>query len=28
LAELPGLAVPFKRAIYDDLAREFMRFGS
>jgi putative (di)nucleoside polyphosphate hydrolase len=27
LAELPGLAVPFKRAIYDDLAREFVRFG-
>jgi putative (di)nucleoside polyphosphate hydrolase len=26
LAELPGLAVAFKRAIYDDLAREFARF--
>jgi putative (di)nucleoside polyphosphate hydrolase len=26
LAELPGLAVAFKRAIYEDLAREFARF--
>ncbi len=26
LAELPGLAVPFKRPIYDVLAREFARF--
>jgi putative (di)nucleoside polyphosphate hydrolase len=26
LAELPGLAVDFKRAIYQDLAREFARF--
>jgi putative (di)nucleoside polyphosphate hydrolase len=26
LAELPGLAVDFKRAIYDDLALEFARF--
>jgi tRNA (guanine37-N1)-methyltransferase len=25
--ELPALAVAFKRAIYDDLAREFVRFG-
>jgi putative (di)nucleoside polyphosphate hydrolase len=28
LAELPGLAVAFKRAIYDDLAREFARFAA
>ena len=27
LAELPGLAVPFKRAIYEALVREFGRFG-
>lgn len=27
LAELPGLAVAFKREIYEDLAREFARFG-
>ena len=26
LADLPALAVEFKRAIYDDLAREFARF--
>ena len=26
LAELPALAVAFKRAIYEDLAREFARF--
>ncbi|MBR0680864.1 RNA pyrophosphohydrolase [Roseomonas eburnea] len=26
LAELPGLAVEFKRAIYEDLAQEFARF--
>ena len=26
LAELPALAVEFKRAIYEDLAREFARF--
>ncbi|MBR0674330.1 RNA pyrophosphohydrolase [Neoroseomonas soli] len=26
LGELPGLAVAFKRAIYEDLAREFARF--
>lgn len=26
LAELPGLAVSFKRAIYEDLVREFARF--
>ena len=26
LAELPSLAVAFKRAIYEDLAREFARF--
>ncbi len=26
LADLPGLAVAFKRAIYEDLAREFARF--
>jgi len=26
LAELPALAVDFKRAIYEDLAREFARF--
>jgi hypothetical protein len=24
---LPALAVAFKRAIYEDLAREFARFG-
>lgn len=28
LAELPGLAVAFKRAIYEDLAREFARFAA
>jgi putative (di)nucleoside polyphosphate hydrolase len=28
LAELPGMAVAFKRAIYDDLAREFARFAA
>ncbi len=28
LAELPGLAVPFKRAIYDVLAESFARFAS
>ena len=27
LQELPALAVEFKRAIYEDLAREFARFG-
>jgi putative (di)nucleoside polyphosphate hydrolase len=27
LGELPKLAVAFKRAIYEDLAREFARFG-
>ena len=27
LAELPALAVAFKRAIYEDLAQEFARFG-
>jgi putative (di)nucleoside polyphosphate hydrolase len=27
LGELPGLAVPFKRAIYEALVREFGRFG-
>ncbi len=27
LAELPGLAVAFKREIYEELAREFARFG-
>jgi putative (di)nucleoside polyphosphate hydrolase len=27
LDELPALAVAFKRAIYEDLAREFARFG-
>lgn len=26
LAELPDLAVPFKRSIYEDLTREFARF--
>ncbi|MBV9735162.1 MAG: RNA pyrophosphohydrolase [Acidisphaera sp.] len=26
LGELPGLAVPFKRAIYEELARAFARF--
>jgi hypothetical protein len=25
---LPALAVAFKRAIYEDLAREFARFGA
>jgi putative (di)nucleoside polyphosphate hydrolase len=28
LDELPALAVAFKRAIYEDLAREFARFGA
>jgi putative (di)nucleoside polyphosphate hydrolase len=28
LAELPAMAVAFKRAIYDDLAREFARFAA
>lgn len=28
LAELPALAVEFKRAIYEDLVREFARFGA
>jgi putative (di)nucleoside polyphosphate hydrolase len=28
LGELPALAVAFKRAIYEDLAREFARFGA
>jgi putative (di)nucleoside polyphosphate hydrolase len=28
LADLPGLAVEFKRAIYQDLAREFARFAA
>ncbi len=28
LAELPGLAVSFKRAIYEDLVREFARFAA
>jgi putative (di)nucleoside polyphosphate hydrolase len=28
LAELPGMAVAFKRAIYDDLASEFARFAA
>jgi len=28
LSELPALAVAFKRAIYEDLAREFARFGA
>lgn len=28
LAELPGLAVAFKRAIYEKLAREFARFAA
>lgn len=28
LAELPGLAVGFKRAIYEELAREFARFAA
>jgi putative (di)nucleoside polyphosphate hydrolase len=27
LGELPALAVAFKRAIYEDLVREFARFG-
>jgi putative (di)nucleoside polyphosphate hydrolase len=27
LGELPGLAVPFKRAIYEALVQEFGRFG-
>ena len=27
LGELPALAVAFKRAIYEDLAREFVQFG-
>lgn len=28
LGELPGLAVDFKRAIYEELVREFARFGA
>jgi putative (di)nucleoside polyphosphate hydrolase len=28
LAELPGMAVPFKRAIYERLAVDFARFGA